>query len=170
MVIHTERLILSPHGLDDFEACAAMWADPAVTRHIGVPSPASEVWGRVLRYAGHWALMGWGFFAVRERATGAFVGEVGLMDFKRDVEPRLPYPECGWVLVASAHGKGYATEACRALLAWADPQFPRTTCIIAADNAGSIRVARKLGFEEVRTTKLGDTSIVVFERAAGTTA
>ena len=52
-VLETERLRLRGHRLDDFAAYAAMWADPAVTQHIGgKPIPEEESWTRFLRQAG----------------------------------------------------------------------------------------------------------------------
>ncbi len=162
----SERLVLRPHQLADLDECAAMWADPVVTKHIaaGAPFSSSEVWARLLRYAGHWSLKGFGFYAVRERATGSFVGDVGLMDFHREIEPALEAPECGWVLASAAHGKGYATEAVGAVLAWADGRFARTTCIIEPGNDASIRVAAKVGFHEIGSALLGGKSVRVFER------
>jgi RimJ/RimL family protein N-acetyltransferase len=43
----------------------------------------------LLRYVGHWSLLGFGYWILEERATGEFVGEVGFSDYKRDVEPAL---------------------------------------------------------------------------------
>ncbi len=143
-----------------------MWTDPSVTRHIagGARITEGDVWARLLRYVGHWTLQGFGFFAVRERATGVFVGDVGVMDFHREMDPPLGAPECGWVLAAAAHGKGYATEAVTAVTAWADPRFPRTTCIIDLDNEPSIRVAAKCGFVAIRESVLTGVTVRVFER------
>src|SRR6185437_10331372 len=108
--ITSDRLVLRPHSLADVDECAAMWADPDVTKHIGGrPFTSEETWARVLRYAGHWQLLGFGYFAVRERASGKFVGDVGLADFRRAITPELVLPEAGWALATSAHGKGYAT-------------------------------------------------------------
>jgi RimJ/RimL family protein N-acetyltransferase len=166
--IDTPRLTLRGHRIDDFAETAAMWADPAVTRFIGGrPFTAEEAWGRLHRYVGHWALLGFGFWAVCEKASGRLVGEVGFADFKREIDP--PFggkPEAGWVLAPWGHGKGYATEAMLAALAWADRRFTATTivCIIDPANAPSIRVAEKCGFQEwTRTTYKGDPTIV-FER------
>ena len=75
-VIETERLILRGHVLEDSEASLALWTDPEVTRFIGgKPSTTEEVWPRLLRYAGHWSLLGFGYWAITEKATGRFVGE-----------------------------------------------------------------------------------------------
>jgi RimJ/RimL family protein N-acetyltransferase len=168
--LETERLVLRGHTPADFDECAAMWGDPRVTEFIGGrPSTAEEVWTRVLRYAGMWALLGFGYWVVRERETGRFVGEMGFADFRREVTPPLDAPEAGWVLAPWAHGRGYATEAVRAVLAWGDAHLaaPHTVCMIAPQNAPSIRVAEKLGYREfARTTFKGDDTLL-FQRPRG---
>jgi RimJ/RimL family protein N-acetyltransferase len=163
-VLETERLLLRGHRLDDYEALAAIWADPLVVRHIsGTPSSPGDSWARLLRYVGHWALLGYGFWALEERATGRFVGEVGFGDFRRKIEPPITAPEMGWVLAPSVHGKGYATEAVRAARAWGLERFGpiEIACIIDPGNTGSIRVAEKAGFrEKLRTTYEGGPTIM----------
>ncbi|HXR17454.1 MAG TPA: GNAT family N-acetyltransferase [Terriglobales bacterium] len=164
-VIETTRLILRGHRLDDFPDCAAMWADPIVTRHIGGrPFTEEETWARFLRYVGHWSVLGFGYWAIEEKDTATFVGELGFADFKRDIMPSLKgMPELGWVLASRAHGKGYATEAVRAAVAWGKAHFgaARTCCIIHPENLASIRVAEKCGYQEFqRTTYKGHTTIM----------
>src|SRR5882757_11232531 len=112
-VIETQRVRLRGHTIEDASNVRALWSDSEVTRYIGgKPSTVEECWSRLLRYAGHWSLLGFGYWIVEERATGDFVGEVGFSDYKRDVEPPLgAVPEVGWVLVPSKKGMGYATEA-----------------------------------------------------------
>src|ERR1700729_2426842 len=84
-ILETERLILRAHGIDDFVHSAAMWADPEVTRYIGgKPLSEEETWARLLRYVGHWSLLGFGYWVVEEKATGNFAGEIGFADYKRD--------------------------------------------------------------------------------------
>jgi RimJ/RimL family protein N-acetyltransferase len=157
-VIETERLKLRGHHLDDFGACAAMWADPIVTRHIGGrPFSEEESWTRLLRYVGHWALLGFGSWVVEEKSTGSFVGEIGFADYKRDMEPSLKgTPEIGWVFATQSHGKGYATEAVRAAVGWGDARFGAgpTACIIAPENLASIRVAGEMRVPEIATCHL----------------
>lgn len=64
--IDTPRLALRAHTVDDFADCVALWANPDVTRHItGTPSTPEATWARLLRYAGHWTLLGYGYWAVR---------------------------------------------------------------------------------------------------------
>lgn len=168
-VVETERLTLLAHRPIDLDECTAMWGDPAVVRHIGgKPSTREECWSRILRYAGHWALLGFGYWAVRETSTGRFVGEVGFADFRRDLQPSFEgTPEIGWVLAPWAHGKGFATEAAGAAVAWADGQFGpvRSVCLIHPDNAASIGVARKCGYREyARTTYHGEPAVLLERR------
>jgi RimJ/RimL family protein N-acetyltransferase len=164
-IIHTARLILRPHRAEDLEACAAMWSNPQVTRHIGGrPSSRTDTWMRILRYAGLWSILGYGYWALEDRATSKFVGDVGLADFHRELSPPIfGVPEAGWVLHPAFYGRGYATEALCATLRWADANLPsdKTACIIARDNIASIRVAEKAGYLEwARTTYLGAATIL----------
>jgi RimJ/RimL family protein N-acetyltransferase len=169
-VLETERLKLRGHRLDDFAACAAMWADPVVSRQLGrKPFTEEESWTRLLRYVGHWALLGFGYWVVEEKSSGSFAGEVGFADYKRDMQsPVKELPEIGWVLAARAHGKGYATEAARAAIAWGDDHFSlsRTTCIVSPDNLRSIRVAEKCGYRNLELTQYKGKPIIVFVREA----
>lgn len=148
-VIETPRLLLRGHTPGDFAAARSLWGDAGVTRFIGgSPLKPEDVWGRLLRYAGLWSMLGFGFWLVEERGSGAFVGEVGLHELQRDTTPSFAgTPEAGWALMPSAHGKGYAGEAVSAMLGWADARgIGRTVCIIAPENTPSIRVAEKLGY------------------------
>ncbi len=99
-------------------------------------------------------------------------GEAGFQDMRRDFEPSIEGTlETGWALIPSAHGKGYATEAVSALIAWADAHFPgrRMTCIISPENQASLRLAAKFGFHEfARSNYHGP--IVVLAREAGARA
>ena len=168
VALESERLTLRRHVVDDFDDSAAMWADPVVTRHIGgKPFSREESWTKLLRNVGHWQVVGFGYWVVREKGSQRFVGEVGFADFKRDMQPSIEgSPETGWVLAAHAHGKGYATEAVRTALGWCDARFgsKRTVCIIDPGNVASIRVAAKCGYQErARTTYKGG-SVILFQR------
>ena len=167
-VLETERLRLRGHGLEDFPACAAMWADPAVSYQLGhKPFTEEESWTRLLRYVGHWAILGFGYWVVEEKSSGRFVGDVGFADYKREMQsPVKDLPEIGWVLAKWAHGKGYATEAARAALRWGDEHFSPspTTCIVSPENLASIRVAEKCGHRDLQLTLYKGKPIIVFVR------
>ena len=149
-VIDTPRLRLRAHRADDHPDCLAMWSDPAVVRYIGgKPSTEQQTWGRILTYAGLWTHLHFGYWAIEERASGRFAGEAGFADFKRDIAPSMRgVPEIGWAFAPLFHGRGFASEAVAAIVAWADRALasPRTVCIIHPDNAASVRVAEKNGY------------------------
>lgn len=167
-VVETKRLLLRRHRLDDFDAFAAVWADPNVVRYItGKPSTREESWGRYLRIAGSWGVLGFGFFAVEDKATGAYVGDAGFHDARRDIHPSIEgVPEAGWVLSPSVHGKGFATEIVTAMHEWGDGHLKaeRSVCIIGPENIASIRVAEKCGYTEKNRTTYHGESVVLFER------
>ena len=167
--IETERLVLRETRASDFDACAKLWSDERVVRHIGAASTPTQSWARMLRFPGLWALLGYGYWTLETR-DGVFVGQVGLADFKREISIDIAgIPETGWVLSPDHHGQGYATEAMRAVLSWADESLdaPRTCCLIAPGNAASIRVADKLGYGARQDAKLGDADTLVFWRKRG---
>jgi RimJ/RimL family protein N-acetyltransferase len=167
--LESARLVLKPHILADFDDSFAMWRDPRTVAFIGgTPSTPDRAWQRVLTYAGLWSLIGFGYWSVRERETGAFVGEVGFADFHRGTDPSFNgEPEMGWAIAPDHYGKGYATEAVMAALGWADAalQHPRTVCMIDPVNAASVAVARKCGFSEWTTTTFGEKSLQLYQRA-----
>lgn len=167
--LETSRLILREHALQDFDALYAMWREPAVYRYIiGRPSTREEAWNRLLRYSGHWALLGYGYWVVEERATGDYMGEMGFADFHRDMDPPLAdRPELGWAIRSAGHGKGYATEALRAITAWGDAHFAgkETAAIIAPENIASIRLAEKLGFVKTLEIAYKGEPTLVFHRS-----
>lgn len=165
--LETARLVLSAHQVEDFDAVARLWADSGVTRFIGGrASTTEESWARLLRYAGSWALMGYGFWALRDRADGTFLGEAGLLNARRSLEPTFgDTPEVGWALAPAAHGKGLAHEALGAILAWADQQgHARTVCMIEPANLPSIRLAEKLGYREQSRTTYHGAQVNLYER------
>lgn len=167
-VIETQRTILRAHRLGDFDAYALMWTDPVVTRFIGgKPRTREESWMRFLRHAGLWSLLGYGFWAIEEKATGRFIGEAGFHDLKRDMQPSIEgIPEAGWAFAPAIHGAGFATEVVGRVLAWGEEIFgsARTVCIIDPENAASLNVATKCGYREVVRTTYHDAPTILLER------
>jgi RimJ/RimL family protein N-acetyltransferase len=143
--LETERLVLRDFRATDVDELFAM-ADgdeviaPFMTYNV---APLHEAcWRSVALWIGHWALRGYGMWAVEEKASGAFIGRIGLW------EPEgWPGTEVGWMLGRAWWGRGYATEAARASLDWGFEQLPvdEVVSLIQPDNAASIAVAEKLG-------------------------
>lgn len=124
--------------------------DPEVVRYLGgTPFSREDSWRRICTARGLWDLLGYGYWAVERREDGAYLGQAGFSDFKRDMQPSIEgLPEMGWIFAPHAQGQGYATEAVQAGLAWADEALgaPEITAIIDPENLSSIRVAEKNGF------------------------
>jgi RimJ/RimL family protein N-acetyltransferase len=167
-VLDTERLRLREHRAEDHAERVAIWSDPEVTRFIGGRAlTAEEVWRRFLQYMGLWSVLGHGYWAVEEKSTGRYIGDIGFADFKRDLQPSLEgMLEFGWVLASHSHGKGYASEAVAAAIAWAEQHRPgqRAVCIIDPANGPSIRVAEKAGFRRWQETTYHGGPTIVFSR------
>ena len=163
----TARLTLRAPRPSDFDDSYAMWSDPAVVRFIGGrPASREDVWGRLLRYVGHWAALGYGFWTIQD-GDDRFVGECGLADFHRELDPGFgTTPEVGWALAPWAHGQGYGREALQAALAWADVNLSgdRTGCMIDPGNAPSIALAAHCGFAESERTSYKGSDTILFER------
>lgn len=159
-VIETARLTLRPWRDDaaDLDAYAALSADPAVMRHVGDGEPLTraQAAAQLASFAEHWERRGYGLFAVVER--GAVLGFTGLM---RAAEPgvRPGDVEIGWRLARAHWGRGYATEAARAVCdhAFGALRLARLVALIRPANAASVAVARKLGMEleQERTCRRG---------------
>jgi RimJ/RimL family protein N-acetyltransferase len=166
--IETDRLILRAHRADDLAALVALWSEPDVLRYISATVPTEqECWFRLLRYAGNWALLGFGSWALEAKDGGAFIGELGFADYHRDIDvPNKRDPEIGWVLAPQVFGRGYASEAVRAVTQWGDRHLAsaRSYCIIRPDNLASVRVAEKCGYRAFTRTTMNGDPLVVLER------
>ena len=169
-ILETARLRLRGHRPTDLPAFTAMFQQAAFYTYLsGQPLPEAEVWTKMLRHLGLWPLLGYGYWAVEEKSSGEFIGVVGLADWQRAIAPSLKgLPESGWVLAPHCHGRGYATEALQAALAWADAQLParRTVCLINPHNQPSLRLAARCGYHEFARTTYKEQPVVLLERLA----
>ncbi|MES1149208.1 MAG: GNAT family N-acetyltransferase [Bradyrhizobium guangdongense] len=144
--IETERLILRPWRASDVAANTAMLSDPDTARFITPDrKPITNVtvgWRNAAVIMGHWALHGFGLFAVEDKATGQYVGRVGPW-----CPPGWPGFEVGWGIAREFRGRGYAVEAARASIDWTFATFEldRIVHCIVPENAASQAVARRLG-------------------------
>jgi RimJ/RimL family protein N-acetyltransferase len=163
--LDTPRLRLRQFAEADLDDYAALCADAEVMRYLGDRGPLSreDAWRQLAMLVGHWALRGYGMWAVEELATGAFVGRVGL-----HYPEGWPEPELGWALARHYWGRGYALEAATAALrvAFATLGWPRAVSLIAASNLRSIRLAERLGehFERNLVVRGHEVGLYAIER------
>jgi RimJ/RimL family protein N-acetyltransferase len=144
-VKETDRLTLRRFRDDDRETVARWNADPDFTRNLaGVQSRAQsdEAFDRWER---HWETHGFGLLAVVWRESGELIARTGPQyhrSWPRD-------PEVGWALDPAWWGRGIATEAGAASVAWGFGElgFERLVSITTEGNVASRTVMAKLGFE-----------------------
>lgn len=159
--IETERLILREWRHEDIEPYAEFVADEKAMRFLGGETrDRAGAWREMATLIGHWAMRGHGFWAVEEKATGEFVGRVGVW------EPEgWPQTEVGWSIMPRHWRKGYATEAGRASMKWAFEELglDSVVSLIDSDNVASIGVAKKLGETPSGNWKIGPFDVVIWK-------
>ncbi|MCT7376168.1 GNAT family N-acetyltransferase [Chelativorans salis] len=169
-VLETERLLLREHRPEDLDAYHAMWCDPEVVRYVNSGGGAlsrEQAWDAILRHRGMWAIFGFGFWVIEDKGTGRLIGEVGMQERCRNIQPEIRGTlEAGWVLSPEWHGRGLAREAMGAVIDWCDERFPAKpfTCIINPANERSLKLAEKLGFRILARTSYRDTPNLLLQR------
>ena len=140
--IETQRLILRLPRIEDFDAYAALQADPEASRHIGGPLSRPLAWRKFLQYPGAWMVQGFAMFSVTLKDGGEWLGQLGPW------QPEgWPGTEVGWAFQRAAWGKGYAAEAAVAAIDWVFANLGWSEVIhsIAPDNHASQALAARLG-------------------------
>ncbi|WP_166299942.1 GNAT family N-acetyltransferase [Bradyrhizobium sp. 2S1] len=145
-VIETERLLLRPWRASDIADNTKMLSDPETARFITPDHQpvTSELkgWRNAAVISGHWALYGFGMFALEEKSSSRYIGRVGPY-----YPPEWPGFEVGWGIAKAHRGKGYAVEAARAAIDFVFANFTVDRIIHCIDpaNVASQAVARRLG-------------------------
>jgi RimJ/RimL family protein N-acetyltransferase len=157
--IETPRLTLEPLRVEHASEMAEVLADPRLYDYIGgtPPSPAQLRTRYALQVAGHSPDQhhGWLNWIVRERDTGAAVGNVqatiGVVDGRREAE-------VAWIIGTAHQGRGYATEAAAAMLAWLCRRGAQTvTAHIHPAHQASMGVAQNIGLTATDQLEGGET-------------
>jgi RimJ/RimL family protein N-acetyltransferase len=140
--LRTRRLILTGWTAADIGPYTEMAARPDMSRYTGSPASEAAVWRMFAFQVGHWALRDYGMWLAHDRATGEFIGRIGLYE-----EHGWPGIEVAWTIRRDRWGEGLATEGGAAALEFAFDVVgrDRVISIIHPDNGPSIRVAEKLG-------------------------
>jgi RimJ/RimL family protein N-acetyltransferase len=140
--IETDRLILRPPRIEDFDAYAGKMADAEAARFIGGPQLRAVAWRSFIASAGAWMIQGFSMFSVIEKASGQWIGRLGPW-----YPDGWPGTEVGWGLTRSAWGNGYAQEGCVAAIDWVFDHLGWSEVIhsIHPDNHPSQALAKRLG-------------------------
>ena len=141
--IETERLLLRQFVESDWHDLHEYYSDRVATRYtFNRDLNEGDTWRIMCGMLGHWQVRGYGPYALEEKAGGKVLGTVGFW-YPND----WPEPEIKWGLAAHAWGKGFASEAARAVLAAGRECIPdfRPISMIHPQNEASIRLALSLG-------------------------
>jgi len=141
--IESARLILDMPQAEDWLALHAYYSDVESARYtFQQPLPESETQRVVGSLVRHWERKGYGPYVVREKQSAAVVGLVGLW-----FPSEWPEPEIKWAIIREHWGKGYASEAARAVQAMLPRYLPdmQPISLIDAENTRSIALATALG-------------------------
>lgn len=145
--LRTERLWLRSWAERDERPFAAMNADPQVMEHFPTPLTAAESLEMMRRMNSAIARNGYGFWAVELIESGELAGFVGLQDVTDPALAFAPAIEVGWRLDRRFWGRGIATEAGAASVAFAFSRLgaDEVLAYTAARNERSRRVMERLG-------------------------
>jgi RimJ/RimL family protein N-acetyltransferase len=150
--LRTARLRLLSFTPADAADHLTLYRDPEVTRWLRagpfLGAYAEERSREALaRFGRHWAERGFGVYAVRDAATGRFLGQCGLNTIEElgEVEVLYAFERAAW-------GQGLATEAARAALAhgFDTVGLTRIIAVTRPDHTASRRVMEKLGMRYER--------------------
>ena len=139
--LETERLILRANRLEDFEAFAAFCDSPRAELRGGRRNRL-EAFRALAAEVGHWALRGYGWWAIEVKDGGAYAGQAGLY-----YPDGWPEAEIGWLVYEGFEGKGIAYEAALRVRRYAfeDLGWTRLTSCIRPENERSIALATRMG-------------------------
>jgi len=142
-VLHTERLILRPVTAGDRAALLAHWAAPDVRRFLfdGAMLSAAEITAAIDDSTRDFGRAGYGLWLIHEKDGTDLLGTTGLRPLE-DIGLEIFYS-----LASGSWGKGYATEAARAVLehALGPLGLPEVLAEVDEGNTASIAVIERLG-------------------------
>jgi len=164
MDLETARLTLEPYNDSHYEGLRRMDSDTRVMRYInqGIAKTPEETWEGIRRVQARWEQYGYSWWVIKEKASGEIVGAACLQHLANVDGAPL---EIGWRLVPEHHGKGYATEAAKAIIAFAVERTGTTYLVAVADpdNIPSHRVMQRLGMTYKAIEQHYDVPCVVYE-------
>jgi RimJ/RimL family protein N-acetyltransferase len=155
----------------DFPWYAEFWTKPEIVEFIGgSPRSIDQSWMRFLMNFGSWSQLGFGFWIITRKLDASPIGLAGIFDAGRPLPALKGMPEAGWALTPEEFGKGFAEEAMRGILSWADKElvFDEIACLIDAPNRKSMRIAERLGFERFGSIDLDGVEVTTWCRCRRT--
>jgi [ribosomal protein S5]-alanine N-acetyltransferase len=149
-MLETERLILRPWTYEDHESLHRILSDPVTMQFWPAPFTPEQTRGWISNILAHYATHGYGRMAVVLRASGAIIGDCGVMNLEINGRPEH---DLGYIIHHPYWRQGYAVEAASACLSHSIDTLGLTRVVanMAVDHTGSMRVAERLGMRRERT-------------------
>ena len=154
--IETSRLRLRELTVDDAEFVCRLVNEPSFLTNIGDRGVRTPEDARRYILDGPWTRQrkpGYAQFLIELKETGTPIGVCGLL-----YRETLDLSDVGFALVPEHWGKGHATEAASAVMAYGRSTLgiERIVGLTSADNLASIKVLEKLGLSFERTVKMSE--------------
>ena len=162
VIAQTKRCILREICMEDMQALFDLYAEPGMTDYIEPLYPWEQELEYEKSYIEHmYRLYEYGMWVVIGKDTGKLIGRAGLEHREYPEESHMEL-ELGYAIGTAYQRKGYATEVCQAIIAYAQEnlEYPRINCLIEKENTASIRFIESLGFTFVGESKAAGTTML----------
>lgn len=167
MMVETKRLRMRELTMDDLDAITTMLTDPETQRVWGRSMSRDDAVAWIEKQRGRYEADGCGYWLCVGRRAGEVVGQAGIVMIEVDGRREA---SLGWMIAPEHRGRGHATEAAAACLAWAfeHMEAERVIAPVRPENPASIRVAERIGMREGwRTEFAGFEHVIYVKEASG---
>ncbi|WP_410879979.1 GNAT family N-acetyltransferase [Myroides sp. DW712] len=157
-IIETDRLIIREITKEDAQGIYNLDSDERVVKYVGSMVITSlEEANEIIEFIQkQYSDFGIGRWAIIEKDTGEFIGWCGFKLVENGLNGLREYLDLAYRFRFDAWGKGYATEATQACLAYAEQNFQHhpVFAVSEVENESSKRVLGKIGFHAAYTFDL----------------
>lgn len=152
-ILETERLFVRETTVEDVDHFYRIYAEPLITEYMeNLFADRDEEIAYTENYIKTvYAFYGYGLWTVLEKDRGEVVGRAGI-----SWREGYALPELGFVIGVPWQRRGYAFEACRAILDYAKEELEMTNvqALVQPENQKSLRLCEKLGFVPAGETEV----------------
>ena len=148
-MIETERLLLRPYTLSDFDSLYEILSDPETMQHYPAPYDEEKTRNWITWNLDNYEKYGFGLWAVVLKETGEFIGDCGIT--LQNIDGEI-LPEIGYHIHKKYWRRGFAKEAARAVRNWGfrNTQYDIFYSYMKYTNIGSWSTALANGMKKVK--------------------
>lgn len=160
-ILSTDRLILREMTVEDVDRLYEIYDGEGITDHT---EPLYEDRQQEIEYTkdyikNMYEFCGYGLWLVVEKDGGRVVGRAGITGREGYDEAEL-----GYVIEKERQRRGYALEACRAVIGYAGDvlEMKGLNCFVRPGNEASVKLCKLLGFKHLEDTELSGAGMIRF--------